>query len=294
MHREKQHMLALTQSEQPRAHQGSRGEIERCIGVSLCAEVEGHVWRRGIEERQVFGGERKLHRRQDDLHEIVALEGKGGAEGFVTLDDEIERLLKRLDVQVTGESERERDRVRPCFALDLIEHPEALLREGHRHHLHFAVLCRQRRDRWRAHVAGSFAARRNLSRETGTSAISSSSSGAARRAASTSAANCATESPRRSESRGTVTPNSPRTRPRMRIARSECPPSSRKPSAVPTRSIRSTSAHSAATKACVSVCGATNCRSDPCHAGGRNALRSALPLGVRGSTSRRTNVDGIM
>ncbi len=79
----------------------------------------------------------------------------------------------------------------------------------------------------------------------------------ARRSASTRAASPATVGLSKSARSGISTPKTSRMREATRVARSECPPSSKKLSATPTRSRRRVSAQIPATTSSAAVRGAT-------------------------------------
>ncbi len=84
-----------------------------------------------------------------------------------------------------------------------------------------------------------------------------------------------------------------RTRLISRVARSECPPSSKKPSSMPTLSRPSTSANSAQRISSCGVRGARPVLPAPKSGAGR-AFRSSLPFGVTGMASRTTMALGTM
>jgi len=78
-----------------------------------------------------------------------------------------------------------------------------------------------------------------------------------------------------------------------RVASSECPPSSKKLSSMPTRSSPSTSANRAHS---ISSCGVRGSRRDAglASSGAGSAPRSSLPFGVSGSRSSTTSAEGTM
>ena len=81
-----------------------------------------------------------------------------------------------------------------------------------------------------------------------------------------------------------------------RTASSECPPMSKKSSCMPTGDTPSTSSQMACIDFSASVRGATKAVSTSCRAplGAGNALRSILPLGVRGIASTFMTIAGNM
>jgi hypothetical protein len=94
---------------------------------------------------------------------------------------------------------------------------------------------------------------------------------------------------------GTSTRKAARTREITRAATSECPPSAKKLSSIPTRSTPSTSPQMAASTSSAGVRGAAYAPapSVPTSGAGR-ARRSTLPLGVSGSASNATKTAGTM
>ena len=95
---------------------------------------------------------------------------------------------------------------------------------------------------------------------------------------------------------GTATRAAACTRARSCIASRECPPSSKKLSKTPTRSILRSCLQIPATISSVGLRGATNGSSSRSRrrSGAGRARRSALPLGVSGIRSTTTNAAGIM
>ncbi|CAM4039326.1 hypothetical protein COSO111634_31790 [Corallococcus soli] len=98
---------------------------------------------------------------------------------------------------------------------------------------------------------------------------------------------------KRSWSRGS-TANVARMRDSSCVASRECPPRSKKSSSAPVSFVPSSSFHSVASRASVSVRGWTKPSSAPWTSGAGSARRSTLPLRVTGSDARRTMADGTM
>ncbi len=78
------------------------------------------------------------------------------------------------------------------------------------------------------------------------------------------------------------------------MLRIESPPRLKKLSSTPTRSTPSTSAQICASVASAPVRGATKRAAAAAKSGAGRALRSSLPLGVRGSASSATKAEGTM
>ena len=108
------------------------------------------------------------------------------------------------------------------------------------------------------------------------------------------AANPATVGEVNSTRRGTSTPKASRTLATICVARSECPPNSKKLSSRPTPSSRSTDAKMSATARSAGVVGSApgTPASKRTSSGSGRARRSTLPLGVSGSSGSVTNADG--
>ncbi len=129
------------------------------------------------------------------------------------------------------------------------------------------------------------------SRGTGTTGESPAASAAA---PSTHSATPATVGRSKSARSGSSTPNASRSCVTTRVARSECPPISKKSSCTPTRGAPSTAAKIAASRSSTAVRGATCSRASAHASGAGSALRSTLPLPVRGSAARGTKAEGSM
>ena len=93
---------------------------------------------------------------------------------------------------------------------------------------------------------------------------------------------------------GSSTPKLSRTRATSRPASSEWPPRRKKSSRAPTRSTSSRPDQRPARRRSTSVAGGSKAASRLPHRGSGRALRSTLPLGVRGKAASATTVEGTM
>ena len=209
VHGDEEEVLRLGKPHEGGAQERPPGEVEGTPGV-----LRREALRLFGPPGQVHHGEVKGSRGRDPLHGPAALTRERGAQGLVPADDLRQRPGEGGGIERPREADRARDVIGRVSGLEAVEEPEPLLAEGERE--------------------------RRPSRATG-ARDASSAARPPRRAASISPARAARVEPNSARS-GSSTPNVLRTRETAWRARSECPPSSKKPSEGDTRSTPSTSA----------------------------------------------------
>jgi hypothetical protein len=261
VHHQREHVLAGREAQQPDPQDRSASQIELTNRLG-CDDPPGLGFRVG-RPRKILDGERQDAWRVDDLLRSARSFHEPGPKRFVAAEDLGQCPAQRSLIQLPFETEGIGDVVGGDARLELVDEPEPLLGERQRD----SPGAVQARDRAPSPAGAAAASRKDASVST---------VGASKTARS-----------------GTSTPSAERSREITWVASSEWPPRSKKLSPALTRSTPSTSAQTRATSRSAGVRGATP--SLPlCTAaeGAGRARRSTLPLGVRGSASSRTNVDG--
>ncbi len=144
-------MLALRQTEEPRAQKRPPGEIERSPRLGLRDPPHLRLPRVGRKVPQVEPLERHLEARHDHLDRFAGMLDENGAQRLVAQDHRVEVVLQRRRIEPAAQAHGGRRIVERIPGLEATEEPEAPLREGKRQ----VSIPRQARDgargcrRWR-------------------------------------------------------------------------------------------------------------------------------------------------
>ncbi len=130
VHHQHQHVLLLRQPHQRRPQQRALSQRERAPGLLLdqahcLLVVFGHGQR-----AQVHHGQWHPSVRHDDLHGRAAVGAERGAQGLVTAHQCLEAPLQGQEVELSRQPHRHGDVVERAARLQLVQEPQALLREG--------------------------------------------------------------------------------------------------------------------------------------------------------------------
>ena len=132
MLRQRGHVIALGQPQQPAAQQGAAGEIERLKGLfARQREGQGLALSRR-QSRQVDHGQQERRRRLDHLDRGARRRGEDRAQGLMTADDLAEAEGQHHGVERPFDAERRRQVVERAARRELIDEPQALLGERQR------------------------------------------------------------------------------------------------------------------------------------------------------------------
>ncbi|PBJ04964.1 hypothetical protein BSF43_41360 [Pseudomonas ogarae] len=124
-----EYVLARRQAQQARTQQRWAGQVERLLegvlqGSELRASASG-----GGQARQVFEGQRDVQRWADALARHAVGVVDAGAQDFVAHQQAVQAGVQRLDVEFTLEVQGERDVEQGGARRQLLDEPQALLRE---------------------------------------------------------------------------------------------------------------------------------------------------------------------
>ncbi len=132
VHVEGEHVLGGAQPPQARADERTRGEVEgpqRVLAELLLQHVPGGVRR---QADQVHHVQRQLHAREDELERLALFLTEDGAQRLMARHQLREAVLERGHVQRTLQPHEGGHVVGGAAGLQLVDEPEALLREGQR------------------------------------------------------------------------------------------------------------------------------------------------------------------
>jgi hypothetical protein len=132
VHHEEYDVILLVEPQQRHAQHGPLRQIEGAARLLLGEPPRLGLARRRGQVREVFRGQRDGRGRADDLHRPAVLLGEGRAQNLVAAHHLVERLLQRADVEAAVKAHGERHVVEVAARLQLVEEPEALLRERRR------------------------------------------------------------------------------------------------------------------------------------------------------------------
>jgi hypothetical protein len=132
MRRHQNDVLARRETQQARAQDRPRGEVERLLRRFVRQAARLAVALVGRELAQVRERERERERGRDDLDGTARRLAVSRPKDFVPADDFVERLFERRDAQVAVEANRHRDVVERVAPVELVYEPEALLAERER------------------------------------------------------------------------------------------------------------------------------------------------------------------
>src|ERR1700722_3458722 len=131
---DQQYMLTMVQPHQLPAQQRSSLQIESCANLfdhktlQLCCSVTVSAQVVPLQcEPAVL--------RCNFLERLTIDAAEGGAQGFVTSDDAVERAAQRVLIQLAAQTQPEWDMVGGTHTLHLGQEPQPLLREGQRQRL---------------------------------------------------------------------------------------------------------------------------------------------------------------
>ncbi|OEZ95777.1 hypothetical protein DUGA2_64460 [Duganella sp. HH101] len=144
VHRQQHDVLRLAQTQQARTDQRTGGQVERCLRLVLHQPLRLGIALRMRQVRQIGRLQRQLQFRCDHLHRRAVHAGKAGTQGFMAAYDLVQCTLKGRHVELSIQTDRRRNIVERAARLELVEEPQALLRERQRHAL-FALDRRQGR-----------------------------------------------------------------------------------------------------------------------------------------------------
>ncbi|WP_242427285.1 hypothetical protein [Streptomyces sp. Root66D1] len=131
MHREGEEVVVLAQADRHRPQQPALGQIERAVSEGLDDRPAGLLGVGGPAQVQLLDGHMPglLH----DLHRVaVRARGEPGPQHLVADHQGVEGGAQRRRVQRAAHAERRRHHVLRAPGVQLVEEPEALLREGQR------------------------------------------------------------------------------------------------------------------------------------------------------------------
>ncbi len=125
---DEQHVILRAESQEMGPQQRAPRQIE-----PVAAEI-GHAPPHLALRRPFHRHDLERHRdtRRDHLYGLAATGADRGAQGLVSRDQRIERALQQRHVETATQPQRQPHRVGGTRALELIEEPEPLLREGDR------------------------------------------------------------------------------------------------------------------------------------------------------------------
>ncbi|OEZ49779.1 hypothetical protein DUGA6_62640 [Duganella sp. HH105] len=144
MHRQQHDVLRVAQTQQARADQWAGGQVERCLRLVLYQPLRLGIALRMRQVRQIGRLQHQLQCRCDHLHRRAVHAGKAGTQGFVAAHDLVQRALQRRHVELSVQADRRRNIVERAARLELVEEPQALLRERQRHTLFALNRCQGR------------------------------------------------------------------------------------------------------------------------------------------------------
>ncbi|GMU10017.1 hypothetical protein ASNO1_62710 [Corallococcus caeni] len=130
--RHEQHVLVLGELQERGTQQRAPGEVEGAQRFRCSEPLRFRLTRVLGEVLQVHPFQDEVHGRVDVLDGLARVRVEGGAQGLVTVDERVEGSLQGGDVSRTLQAQRVRHVVRGRSGLELIEEPQALLREGQR------------------------------------------------------------------------------------------------------------------------------------------------------------------
>ena len=265
MEHEGEDMVFVAELDQRRPRQRPAREVEGPSGFLLDEATHFRFPSFWLEAAKIDASQRRIEFGRDLLARLPVPRGESGAEDFMALRQPAQAGLDRRDVQIASQAQGGGHAIETGAGLELVEEPQALLREGQRHDARVRRCFQRRRD-------AAFVSRARFLDERGQGGDGRSFEQASQRQ---------------------IDVEVRRIREITWVARSECPPSSKKSSRTPTRAIPSTSAQSALSSSSVCVRGgAWECVDRPPKSGAGSALRSTFPFAVNGSESMTTNADG--
>ncbi|OEZ60786.1 hypothetical protein DUGA6_30110 [Duganella sp. HH105] len=133
VHRQQNDVLRVAHAQQARADQWAGGQVERCLRLVLHQPLRLGIALRMRQVRQIGALQRQLQRRHNHLHRRAVHAGKARAQGFMAAYDLVQRALQRRRVELSVQADRRRNIVERAARLELVEEPQALLRERQRH-----------------------------------------------------------------------------------------------------------------------------------------------------------------
>ena len=130
VHRQREDPLVLRDPDDQRAEDRAGREVEAAAALDAHPPAGLGV---GVDPpAQVDDAQVARAWRPDDLHRTPVDGRVRGAQHLVPPDDLVERAPERVDAQPAPEAAGDRDVVRPRDRLELVEQPDALLRERQR------------------------------------------------------------------------------------------------------------------------------------------------------------------
>jgi hypothetical protein len=123
MHNQDDDVVEVRELEDGDAQQGSGLQIEAMASVELSELQGGLLALLSRQEGEVGEGERQGRGRLDELSGKAIKSLKGGAEDFVTVDDESEGALESVEVEEADDLDGGGDVEGGVARLDLIEEP---------------------------------------------------------------------------------------------------------------------------------------------------------------------------
>ena len=127
--REEQHVVALTQPEQPCPQEGTGGEVERRTRLLVRPAPRLRLPRVRVELAQVLDGKSDRGRGEDHLPRLALHRREGRAERLVPAHDRFQAPAKGRRVEGTGKPKRVGEDVGGT-GFELVQEPQALLGEG--------------------------------------------------------------------------------------------------------------------------------------------------------------------
>ena len=247
MHRDDQDMLIVREPPQLRPEQRPVGQIEVRVPFDV-HQTQGLVLTGpGGDLSQVDFGKRDRGGGRDDLDGPSVAERETGAQRVVALEDFVDALLQGLDVKGSGQAQCGAQIVGGDFGLEIVKEPEPLLRKRNRERRRRSRLVGETLGSGHDGLGGRKAHSASGPGEDSSAAPTDSAEIASRDTATieTERPVCVLLRPIVPESSATVgfskrsrseigTENAFWRRAKTRVARSECPPSSKKLSCTPT------------------------------------------------------------
>ncbi|OEZ46371.1 hypothetical protein DUGA6_63690 [Duganella sp. HH105] len=129
VHRQQNDVLRVAHAQQARADQWAGGQVERCLRLVLHQPLRLGIAFSRRQLRQVGNIDRQFECRCDHLHRRSVHAGKAGTQGFVAAYDLVQYPLQSRHVELSVQTDRRRNIVERASRLELVEEPQALLRE---------------------------------------------------------------------------------------------------------------------------------------------------------------------
>ncbi|OEZ49229.1 hypothetical protein DUGA6_62980 [Duganella sp. HH105] len=133
VHRQQHDMLGLGQAQQARPDQRAVGQVERRLRLVLHQPLRLGLALRLRQVRQVLRFQRQFQHRRDHLHRRAVHAAEAGAQRLVPAHDLVDRAPQGRHVQRADQAYRQRNVIKPAARLQLVDEPQALLRERQRH-----------------------------------------------------------------------------------------------------------------------------------------------------------------